>query len=108
LKAIARDFASPDFSAARIGFSLGITARQVHGLLEETTKTFYEHVLEPCLIESHRLLTDPACGVFNVAKIARRAGFSDPSYFNRVFRTRFGDTPLSVREAAARARTAHF
>ena len=108
LKSIARDFASPGLSAGRTGFSLGITARQVHRLLEETTKTFYEHVLERRLIESHRLLTDPACGAFNVAEIACRAGFADPSYFNRVFRTRFGDTPTGVREAAARARAAHF
>ena len=59
LKTIERDFASPDLSAERIGLTLGITARQVHRLLEETTKTFYEHVLERRLVESHRLLTDP-------------------------------------------------
>jgi AraC-like DNA-binding protein len=103
---MARDFASRDLSAARIGFSLGITARQVHRLLEETTKTFYEHVLERRLIESHRLLTDRSCEALKVADIAHRAGFVDSSYFNRVFRTRFGDTPTGVREAAARARAA--
>ena len=50
LKSIARDFASPGLSAGRTGFSLGITARQVHRLLEETPKTFYEHILERRLI----------------------------------------------------------
>ena len=104
LKTIERDFASTGLSAERIGRTLGITGRQVHRLLEETTKTFYEHVLERRLLELHRLLTNPACGALMVADIARRAGFADPSYFNRAFRTRFGDTPTGVREAAARAR----
>jgi AraC-like DNA-binding protein len=108
MKAIARDFASPGLGAESIGISLGITGRQVHRLLEETTKTFYEHVLERRLIESYRLLTDRTCSALRVADIARRAGFADPSYFNRVFRTRFGDTPTEVRASAARAKTAHF
>src|SRR5262249_19350302 len=97
LKIIWRDFASPDLSANRIGLALGITGRHVHRLLEETTKTFYEHVLERRLVQSHRLLTDRACGALKVSDIARRAGFVDPSYFTRAFCTRFGDTPTSVR-----------
>ena len=103
LKTIERDFACPALSAEGIWVTLGITARQVHRLLEETTKTFYEHVLERRLLESHRLLTNRQCGALTVADIARRAGFVDPSYFNRVFRIRFGDTPTGVRETAARA-----
>jgi len=108
LKTIERGFASRDLSAERIGLSLGITARQAHRLLEETTKTFYEHVLERRLVESHQLLTDRTCSVLKVADIARRAGFADPAYFNRVFRIRFGDTPTGVRATAAQAKTAHF
>ena len=59
LKMIERDFASPGLSAEKIGLSLGITGRQVHRLLEETTKTFYEHVLERRLLEALQLLTIP-------------------------------------------------
>jgi len=95
LKTIERDFASADLSAERAGLLLGITARQVHRLLEETTKTFNEHVLERRLIESRRLLMDRACAALKVADIALRAGFVDPSYFNRAFRTRFGNTPTT-------------
>ena len=100
LKMIERDFASPGLTAERIGLCLGITGRQVHRLLEETTKTFYEHVLERRLLEALQLLTTPACATLKVADIARRAGFADPSHFHRAFRTRFGDTPTSVRAAA--------
>jgi len=102
LKTIARDFALPDLSADKIGLLLGITGRQVHRLLLETPKTFYEHLLERRLVEARRLLTDPSCGVLNMAEIARRAGFVDRSYFHRVFRTRFGETPADVRAAAVR------
>jgi transcriptional regulator GlxA family with amidase domain len=102
LETIDRDFAYPDLSAERVGLSLGITARQVHRLLEETTRTFYEHLLERRLIESRQLLTDPASAALKVADIALRAGFADRSHFHRVFRKRFGDTPTGVREAAAR------
>lgn len=108
LKTIERDFASPDLSAERAGLLLGVTARQVHRLLDETTKTFYEHVLERRLVESYRLLTDPACAALKVGEIALRAGFADRSHFHRVFRIRFGDTPAGVREAAAREHAGSF
>jgi transcriptional regulator GlxA family with amidase domain len=108
LKTIERDFASPDLSAERAGLLLGVTARQVHRLLDETTKTFYEHVLERRLVESYRLLTDPACAALKVGEIALRAGFGDRSHFHRVFRIRFGDTPTGVREAAAREHAGSF
>jgi AraC-like DNA-binding protein len=107
LAAIGRDFAAPNISAERVGLLLGITARQVHRLLGETAKTFYEHVLERRL-ESHRLLTDPESAALNVADIALRVGFVDRSHFHRLFRARFGDTPTGVRETAAREHTARF
>jgi transcriptional regulator GlxA family with amidase domain len=108
LEAIARHFAVPNFTADGVGLDLGITGRQVHRLLEETTKTFYEHLLERRLIEAHKLLTSPACSTLNVAEIARRAGFIDRTHFHRVFRIRFGGTPMDVRTAAARENAGRF
>ncbi len=107
LKTIERDFA-PRISPPGAGLLLGVTARQVHRLLDETTKTFYEHVLERRLVEAYRLLTDPACAALKVREIALRAGFADRSHFHRVFRIRFGDTPTGVREAAAREHAGSF
>lgn len=100
LKAIRADFARPDISAGVVGQALGITDRQVHRLLEDTPKSFYEHVLECRLQEAHRLLCDPAALALKVADIAFRAGFTDVTYFNRAFKTRFGETPTGVRGAA--------
>jgi AraC-like DNA-binding protein len=43
------------------------------------------------------LLTDARHQRKRIAEIALRSGFSDVSYFNRIFRKRFGETPRSVR-----------
>ncbi|MBP0112132.1 protein of unknown function [Bradyrhizobium vignae] len=37
-----------------------------------------------------------------MSDIALVAGFSDVSYFNRLFRARFGDTPREVRRRGVR------
>jgi AraC-like DNA-binding protein len=99
LNTIGRDFASMDLSADKIGLLLGITGRQVHRLLQETPKTFHEHLLERRLVEARRLLTDPSCGVLNLAEIARRAGFVDRSIASSV--------PGSVRRRPTCVQTLH-
>ena len=102
LDLVARSFARPDLSAESIGRALGISARQVHRLLEETPKSLHEHVLEARLCRAHDLLSDPFGPALAIAEIARSCGFADPAHFSRSFRTRFGDTPSGVRADAAR------
>jgi AraC-like DNA-binding protein len=63
--------------------------------LEGTGRSLTEHVNELRLERAFALL---ACGGDRrVSDIALEAGFSDVGYFNRLFRSRFGDTPLGVR-----------
>ena len=51
------------------------------------------------------LLTAEREGHVCISDIALRAGFSDISHFNTLFRTRFGDTPSGLRaQAEGRAR----
>jgi AraC-like DNA-binding protein len=106
LAAIARGHADPAFSIDRVALDLGLTPRQVHRLIEETPKTFSEHVLETRLLRAHEMLADPAWVGLNVGDIALKAGFGDVPAFNRAFRTRFGETPMAVRVQAARSRLA--
>jgi AraC-like DNA-binding protein len=105
LDAIDRHFATNDLTPAMIALQLGISSRQVHRLLEETPKTFEEHVLERRLQHAHKLLTEPGQGPSRIADIALAAGFSGVTQFNRAFRARFGDTPTGVRNTAAREGT---
>jgi AraC-like DNA-binding protein len=69
----------------------------VHKLLEETGKTFSEHVLEERLTLAFAMLTEPSMARRKITDVAAATGFSDISYFNRTFRRRFGDTPSAVR-----------
>ncbi len=108
LEAITRDYARPDLSAEVIGRKLGVSARQVHRLLEETPKTFYEHLLESRLQRAWNLLSGPGSSVLPIAEVARVSGFADLSHFNRSFRARFGDTPSGARGKAARGETLRF
>jgi len=60
-------------------------------------------VLAQRLMRAHALLTDPRHASEKISTIAFDAGFGDVSYFNRVFRERYGDTPSAIRAVARRA-----
>ena len=83
---------------------LGITARYVHLLLEETGRTFSEHLLEKRLARAAQLLRDPCLSDHKIVDIAFEVGFADLSHFNRSFRRKFGATPTDTREASKRRR----
>jgi AraC-like DNA-binding protein len=100
LASIEQHYADPGFSTERVAERLGISARQVHRLLEETSRSFYEHLLEYRLQRVHQMLADPAFTNCKIADLAGAAGFTNLSYFNRAFRARFGDTPTGVRATA--------
>ena len=48
------------------------------------------------------LLTAQRGSKVRISDIALQSGFSDVSYFNRLFRSRFGETPRDVRAEAHR------
>ena len=100
LRAIEKYAANPNLNATSIALLLGITPRYVRLLLEETGRSFSEHLLERRLERAATLLRDPTHRHRNIAVIAFDCGFGDLSYFNRVFRRRFGATPTDLRREA--------
>jgi AraC-like DNA-binding protein len=102
LGAIARRFSDPGFNVGSLARAVGVSRRYVQDLLEETRKSFTEHVLERRLERAFTLLTDPRCCHLSIIDIAFATGFGDVSHFNRMLRRRHGDTPSGVRAAAAR------
>jgi AraC-like DNA-binding protein len=92
-------------SAAEVASPLGLTPRYVHLLLEETGKTFSQHVLEKRLGRAMQLLRDHRSHDRRIADVALEAGFADLSHFNRAFRRHFGDTPSGVRAGGGRRAT---
>jgi AraC-like DNA-binding protein len=100
--AITDHFSDPGFTVDDLARAAGVSRRYAQGLLEETGKSFTEHVLERRLEHAVALLRDPRNGHLPIINIAYTSGFGDVSHFNRVFRKRHGDTPSGVRAAAAR------
>jgi AraC-like DNA-binding protein len=104
LHAIKTDIASnleqPDLSLGALAVRHRCTPRFVQRLFETEGTTFTEYVLAQRLTRAHRLLIDPRRRYDKVATIAYDAGFGDLSYFNRMFRRRFGAAPSDFRAQA--------
>jgi AraC-like DNA-binding protein len=86
-----------NLSIGEIAGRYGLSARQAQRLFERSGVTFTEFVLENRLLLARRLLLDHRYSHRKISDIAHSAGFADVSYFNRVFRKRFGTTPSATR-----------
>jgi AraC-like DNA-binding protein len=95
LEHIAAHFQDPDLSGSSLAQSLGISQRYLQSLLQETGKSFTEHVNGLRLDRAFALLV-MAEGGRRVSDIAFEVGFSDLAHFYRLFRARFGDTPKGI------------
>jgi AraC-like DNA-binding protein len=100
LAEIARGFSNPDLDLDKVTDTLGLSRRYVQQLLEETGKSFTEHLAERRLECAFAMLTNRRYLHLAIIDIAFAAGFGDVSHFNRLFRRRFGETPSGVRAAA--------
>jgi AraC-like DNA-binding protein len=103
LREIESSMGNPELDAQIVAARLGITARWLHVLLEDTGRTFSEHLVEQRLDRAAALLRNPQHGSSRIADIAFRVGFADLSHFNRAFRRKFGVTPTDLREAALKS-----
>jgi AraC-like DNA-binding protein len=101
LRAIAAQFSDSRLSAALVAAQLGITPRYVHLLLQQSDRTFMQHVLRNRLDRAAQLLDADKGQNRKIAEIALEAGFSDLSHFNRTFRRHFGITPSKMRARSA-------
>jgi transcriptional regulator GlxA family with amidase domain len=99
LSEVARRFSEPDFDLDNIAGTLGLSRRYIQELLEETGKSFTEHLVERRLERALSMLTDQRCLHLAVIDIAFAAGFGDVSHFDCLFRRRLGDAPSGVRAA---------
>ena len=97
---IASHFSDPELSLAKVAQSLSISPRYLQRLLESSGTSFTAHVTELRLKHAFMLLTAENLIDVRICDIALEAGFSDISHFNRLFRSRFGDTPKAIRAHA--------
>jgi AraC-like DNA-binding protein len=94
---ITTHYDEPGFSVAAAAEAQDISPRYLQRLIAPTGNTFTEHVNELRLQRAFALLTEAHDDERRISDIALDAGFSDISHFNRLFRSRFGDTPSRVR-----------
>jgi methylphosphotriester-DNA--protein-cysteine methyltransferase len=69
--------------------------------------TFSAFILDRRLSRAHRFLSEPRLADRKISSVAFDVGFGDLSYFNRVFRRRYGATPSEIRRAAKRGDLPH-
>jgi AraC-like DNA-binding protein len=92
-----KHFDFPGLMVSTVASDQNISPRYLQRLIETTGSTFSERLSELRLQRALTLLSDTRHKRKRISDIALRAGFSDVSYFNRIFRKRFGETPSSVR-----------
>jgi AraC-like DNA-binding protein len=97
---IASHFSDPELSLARVAQNMRISTRYLQRLLKTSGTSFTAHVTELRLKHAFALLTAQGETDVRICDVALRAGFSDISHFNRLFRSRFGDAPKGVRAHA--------
>jgi AraC-like DNA-binding protein len=74
-----------------------LTPRYIQKLFEGDRTTFTAFVREQRLDCAHRMLVNRRFGGKRIADVAMESGFNNLSYFNRMFRRRFGSSPSDVR-----------
>src|SRR5262249_46609717 len=87
----------PELSLTTVAHSLRISRRYLQRLLKTSGTSFTAQVTELRLRQAFKFLQESE---LRISDLALRVGFSDISHFNRLFRSRFGDTPKRIRTHA--------
>jgi AraC-like DNA-binding protein len=97
-----RNLDQADLSVGAVAARHGCTPRFIQRLFETEGTTFTAYALAQRLARAHDLLSDPLRRADKITAVALDCGFGDVSYFNRVFRRRYGAAPSDVRAGAQR------
>lgn len=97
---ISRYLDQPDLSVSALAARHHCAPRSVQRLFEMEGTTLTEYILMQRLARARARLLDPRFDAEKISAIAYDCGFSDVSYFNRMFRRSYGATPSDVRAEA--------
>jgi len=87
----------PTLNAEQVATSVGVLVRTLHRCLAARHKSFGALLIAARAELGMQMLRSPMLRRLTIAEITRRAGFSDPSHFVRVVRSRTGRTPSQLR-----------
>ena len=100
LRLIATSYAKPDLDLERVVAETGVNRNKVNDILKaELGFTFSGYLNKLRLTEAARLLAEKSTAT--VAEIAYSVGYSNVSYFNKLFKEEYGCTPKVFRSACA-------
>jgi AraC-like DNA-binding protein len=94
-------FDEPDISVDSVANALNISVRYLQRLFHQSDSTFTVYVNGLRLDRAHELLIDRQWEGKRISDIALHVGFSDVSYFDRLFKQRFAASPSEIRAEAA-------
>lgn len=94
---ILAEIGNPALCLEDVAAQQGISSSYVRKLFTAEGTRFTAYVLEIRLKMVLQILDDPDSRGSAISAIALRCGFNDISYFNRVFRRRYGCTPSDLR-----------
>jgi AraC-like DNA-binding protein len=101
LRFIATNYTNPDLDLDLVMSGTGANRNKVNEILKaELGMTFTTYLKKLRLTESARLLTEKPLAT--VAEIAYSVGYSNVSYFNKLFKEEYGCTPKVFKTVAAR------
>jgi len=87
----------PALDARQVAAAHAISVRQLYRLCSAAEFSLEQWIIHQRLEGARGELSDPASRDRSIAMVARRWGFTDPSYFSRRFRSAFGLTPRDWR-----------
>jgi AraC family transcriptional activator of tynA and feaB len=93
---IKANYTDPSLTPASVAAQFGISVRYLDKLFERTGRSFMETLLRQRLSACCAMLADHN-NPRSIAEIARRAGFTSLTQFNRRFRATYGTTPRGWR-----------
>ena len=88
---------NPELCLDDVAAHQGISSSYVRKLFAAEGAKFTTYVLQIRLEKVLQMLADPEARSHAISAIALKCGFNDISYFNRVFRKRYGHTPSDLR-----------
>ena len=97
----------PDLRAETLARHFGLSVRRVHQLFAPTGKTVSDFINDTRLDQAAELLGAPDAAQRSISHIAWTVGYSDPAYFSRRFRRKFGCSPRAYREDRQPGSIAH-
>jgi AraC-like DNA-binding protein len=94
---IARNFTDPGLSLTILARRQGVSPRYLQRLFETSGISYTSRIQELRLLRASTLLAQSDLHPRRISDIAMEVGFADVSHFNRLFRSRFGETPTAAR-----------